>query len=615
MFRRVVFIIVIGLLSSALNGQGRPRPADIGAPPVLDRALPDSTQVSYFTLEDIDASEEIADTLFEDFEKYASVRQFRTGALSLGNLGSSHRRIIYSPRKNLLTDPGYHQYDNYKIDLEDFRYYRVSQAYNDLFFSPQDGQQNFNIRATFSGNYKNDVNLSLDFERISQEGFYRDQDTKSTWFGLGLWKQRPEKNHQIFFRLLGNNHNENHNGGIPPGSFSGIRDRPGTRVFLTQADTRHQHFTYALDNFLDFGGEKYRGHHQLRVDDGFFRFSDEGSLTTNDTLVYNPNYAIENRGLRHVMQFFRVMNTIDLAFDSKGFGLTLGLRHQLSRFDTDEGRRSINDAFAWGKVKVGVGRYAELVSKGELGIGQNAGNFLLDGKLTLRPIEDVILAGKLRLQRYDPTILEDRLSVSFIPVYDNEFSKINELYVSGNLTWEKIRTSVEVNTGIIDNPVAQNDLALPIQIEGSINYLQLMLTHRWFYKWVGLENSIVYQTFSDNIYALPQFYGIHNAYVQFNLFNKNLLVRLGGLYYSLRTDAALAFLPLTGAFYPVQSSNVNPSYPYYEAYANFRISKFRVFVKLENANDLFIRNEFYQVTNYPQIDWKLRLGVRWVIRG
>jgi len=582
----------------------------------LPRTISDSLSVTYFMVNDLSTDYEITDTLFDDFEKYAEARQFRTGAFTLGNLGSSHYNIIYSPRKEILTDAGFHQYDNYKLAPEDLRYYKLTKAYNDLFFSPVAGQENFLVKAKFSTNFTNDLNLAIDYKRINQEGFYSSQNTKSTSFGMGLWKNNKEKNHQLFISLVANNHNENQNGGIIT-PFSGvIRDRTGEAFYLTAADTRHQHFTYSLDNFWSLSkAQKYSVHHQLKVDDGYYRYSDQGAMTSRDSTYYGEQFVTDTRGLRYLLDFIRYTNTVDLSFDTNAVGLELGLLYQHARFNSDAGRAIRNDLIAFGQVKTRLKNIAELTGRLELGLSENVGNFKAEGCLQLEPVKGVKVTGKILAQRYDPAIIEESLSLTFVPVYNNDFRKINEVVLSGNIFWDKINTELEFNSGIIDNPIGFNTFALPFQSNGSTEYIQLLVNQRLQYKFLGLENAVVYQSFTDNLYQLPKLYGIHNAFVQFYLFKKNLLTRVGGLYYSLQSDAALAFSPVTGRFFPTDDrSTVNPNYPYYEFYSDFKISQFRLYIKLENANDLFIKDEFYQIHQYPQFDWKLRVGIRWVIR-
>jgi len=309
-----------GLAQGQAPGQGNARAGRTGGKSAalnIDTDIEDTIKLRYITLENINKDHHVVDTLFDDFEKYATARQFRTGALTLGNLGSSHLPIIYRPRTSIFKDAGFHQYDNYKTELHDFRYYKLGEAYSDLFFSPVAGRENFLVKAKFSANFANDVNLSINLKRISQEGFYRSQATKSTSFGIGVWKQNPDKNHQLFITIVANNHNEDHNGGvIPTTATAALRDRNTEATYLGGADTRHQHIQYAVDNFFEVKNGRYKAHHQVSVENGYYRYSDAVATTAHDSLVYPAAY-INTRGIRYFLSFVKLKNTIDLSFDTK----------------------------------------------------------------------------------------------------------------------------------------------------------------------------------------------------------------------------------------------------------------------------------------------------------
>lgn len=625
---KTIYCIIISLWAASVpslwgqeqlgkGGQGQREASTTTGPLGIERSEEDTVQLRYITLSDIYNSKKVESVQLEDFEKYASFRRFRTASLTLGNLGSSHQPIIYTPKANIFTDPGFHQYDNYKLDINEFRHYRLGEALNDLYFSPGGGKENFLVKAKFAANFANNNKVSLDLQRISQEGFYRSQGTKSTRFGIGLWKDNSDKNHQLFLTLIANNHNEDHNGGITTVTQPTIRNRSGEGSYLSLADTRHEHLTYALDNFFQLKEGKYQAHHQVKYEHGYYRYSDDVTSTSNDTLRYGDTFISDTRGIRYFMGFNKVHNTIDLSFDTKNFGLKLGASHLYAKYKRDLDNIEINDLIVFGELDAAWNQYAQLRARGELGVGSNAGNLKLDAQALLTPARGFTLKGQLKALRYDPTLIQESLSLTLqpAPIYDNDFDKINEFSLGASLYWDKLNLELEFNSGLIDKPVGYDTLALPYQRDGSTEYVQGILTHRLLFRFVGLENSIVYQSFTDNLYRLPTFYGIHNAFFQLPLFKNQLLTRVGVLYYSMQMDDPLAFFPITGTFIPAKSEASINNLPYYEIYADFKIGDATIFVKLENANDLFYRSVQYQIVDYPQFDWKLRMGVRWRLRG
>ena len=574
----------------------------------------DSSLLKYFTLNDIRTLHEVTDTLFTDFEKYNPTRDFENGALTLGNLGSSHQKIIYTDNDNINTDPGFHQYDLYKIKIKDFRFYELNRPYNDLYFSPVGGQRNFLVKAKFSRDFANEVNLSLDFMRINQVGFYNDQNTKSTRFGVGLWKHNAEKGRHTLISFFANNHNEKQNGGITTDTLFGkdlFRLRTAIPTRLSKDTTRHQHFTYSLDNYFDKVGDKYSVHHQIQYESGYFRYGDHDVSTSEDSLVYK-SYLTDSRGVRYFKGFSKINNTLDLSFIAKSVDLRIGLLHSYNRYNNNIEINHINDLSAFADMAIRLKNISTFRGHAAIGFGSNAGNLKLRGQLDINPVKNILLKGIIKILRYDPSLLQQKVYITNQLVYDNQFNKLTEIQIGGKLIWTKMDTRLEFKTGIIDNAIAYNSDALPYQLSESVEYVQFKLSHRLKWRFLGIENSVVIQKFTNNVYQLPKFYSIHNAYIQTTMFKKRLLTRMGLLVYIIKNDGALRYMPATGIFYPGGDSIKD--YTYSEFYANFKIDRFRLFFKIDNLTDLISKEVHYQITDYPQFDYKMRIGVQWQIR-
>ncbi|MBT8188824.1 MAG: hypothetical protein KJO29_00225 [Bacteroidia bacterium] len=572
-----------------------------------------NTDISYFRLSDRNRKLEVTDTLFDDFEKYNPARAFNNGSLTLGNLGSASMPIRYSPRESITTDAGFHQYDIYKMNLDEFRFYNLNRPFNDLFFSPLAGQRNFLVKGHFTRDFDKEVNVSLDYKRFNQEGFYNNQKTKSTGFGIGIYKKFPEKNRSMFICFLANNHNEEINGGVSTKEFFGndiYRLRTAIPVRLDGDTTRHQNFSYSIDNFFDKIGEKYRGHHRLQIENGYYRYGDHDSDSADDQFVYQ-DYLTDTRGVRFYLGFTRIRNVFDFSFRSKSVDVKLGLLHNYQKYDNNISSRSIHDLVAFGNIGLKLKEISSFNGHAALGLGSNVGNFKLEGELVINPASQLKLTGNILAQRYDPTILQEEVYITNQLVYSNDFGKINEFVLGAKLDWQIMNTHIEFNSGIIENAIAFDQTALPYQSSDNIEYIQLIFSHKLKWKILGLENSIMIQEFSDNIFNLPGIYSVHKGYVQFPIFKKRLLTQLGLVFYNIQMNEGLRFMPATGIFY--QGDEAIEYFPYSEFFGNFKIDQFRLFFKIDNFSDLLLRKEHYQIIDYPQFDYKIRFGVRWQI--
>ena len=604
-----LFIVFI-LTCFHLNGQNIRGgiPDTIQSKPTLTEA---ETILKYFTILERDNRSSIEDTLFKDFEKYDPAKRFENASLGLGNLGSSQHSVRLQERNGINTVAGFHQYDIYKIDPDKLKFYEQNRPYNDLFFTPVAGQNNFAVGAQFSRNFSNNVNATLEFKRYAQEGFYQNQLTKSTAFGFGIWKSNPEKNHDLFIRFTANNHNEEINGGVATDTLFNqdlFRLRTAIPVRLVGDTTRHQHFSYSIDNYFDAVNDKLSIHHKVKYEHGYFRNGDFDTSTSDDTLVYG-HYLVDDRGLRYYMGFTRINNTIDIAWKQKVLDIQLGLSHSHQRYSPTDQTEVFNDLTASGVLGFNISNFSRVSGTLDLGIGDNAGNLDFKGRIQVNGIKDLLLEGFLRIQRYDPSLIQRRMLVTEQLIYDNAFSKVNNFEIGGSLNWEKANLSMQFKSGVRDNAIAFDNMAIPYQLDGSLEYIQAELDHHWHWRFIGMENSILYQSFSDNIYNLPRVYSIHNLYIQFRLFKRRLLTQTGILYYNIDYDGGLSYMPLNGSFYP--NDEEPERYHYTEFYANFKVDRFRLFFKIDNLTELWQREVHYQINDYPMFDYKMRIGIRW----
>ena len=613
------FFLLIASSTTASYAQGPPG-AKFRNQKQNETQAPDSTILKYFTLEDREHKKAVTDTFFRDFEKYLRNRSFKDGVLNLGTLASSAQKIIYGPREDIYTDIGYHQFDIYRISPDDIPYYDLNRPYNDLFFSPLGGGSgNFLVKAKFARNFNDNVNLSVEYERTSLTGAYQNQFNKATTLGIGLWRKSPKKNHSFYLSFLANNFNETNNGGIQNtvDIYSEYNNRTIRRAIrseipinlsTTPGMTRHQNFSYSLDNFFTVK-EKFKIHHRISFDNGYYRYGDDGTTTSEDSLVYK-SYLVDPRGIRVVNKFSRWTNVADIGFDTKSFDLTVGIKYRYLNYDNSIDIRNIHDLNLTGRLKFNVKNIAEANSSLDLGIGSNAGNIQLDNRVKFNLFSDITLNGQLSILRYDPTLIQEELVISATALYQNDFGKVNELILRGELSWDKIDLDLSFKSGVIDNPVAYNTDALPYQLDGSTEYVQGTLEHSFRWKFIGIENSVVYQSFSDNIYRLPRVYSIHNAYVQTTLFKKRLDAQVGIILYNYDYDGQLRFMPAAGVFYPDDTTPIRKFY-YTELYGNFKVDRFRIFFKMENFTDRLFLEPHFQIVGYPQYDYAFRMGVRW----
>ena len=570
--------------------------------------------VNYYTLDDLNDVQPFSDTTLNGFEIFAPHRTFENGALNLGNLGSSAYEIRYRERDHIFTELGFNQYNIYRLELEDFPFYDLNRPHNDLYFSPQSGQENFMVKAKFSRNFADNVNFSLDYERIKQEGFYTNQGTKMTRFGFGI--SRKTDKHELYINFIANNMNESFNGGISENIDSLDATSPIYRdqrtsldSYITDADGRHQYFSYSILNRWNKSRLPFALEHLMRLEHGYFRFSDEDTDSSNDSLIYK-SYLSNDRGLRMLNKFVRFRNAIHTEFDLGILRLKAGLDYRYLKFDDSQNTNNIHDLSLTGDVLLDISNAIKLRGDVAIGVGENAGNLALNARADFDVGQHFGLYAGLNSIRYDAALREASLVVTDNYIYQNDFGKIESLVLNAGFRMKKLNLELKATTGLINNAIAYNQDALPYQLSEGLEYFQFTVKHQLRWLFLGLDNEIMYQSFSSNVYNLPDIYSRHNLFLQTRLFKKRLLTRLGVQLYNIRYQGALAFMPVNGVFYP--TSEEMPYYPISEMYINCQVDKFRIFFRFENFSDMLQPEVHYQIRDYPQFDARFRMGVRWI---
>lgn len=581
--------------------------------------VPDSTSLNYFYLGDIEEQNPYQDSTLNEFEKYAEHRTFDKGSLNLGNLASASYPIIYNSNASIYTDIGFHQYDIYKRNINNFPIYKSNRIFNDLIFSPLNSSQSFFSGAKFFQSFSGDLDLSIDFNRITQEGFYQNQDTKATQLGINFHKVNEAKTHQYFISMTANNFNETHNGGVNVDLYSDVYNTGEVRsqrisvpvnISSTPGETRHQNFSYALDNFYTPDSSKYTFHHQLNIEHGYFRYGDENTTSALDSNVY-MSYLTDDRGIRYVNKFWRAINQFDVSFKTKSFNIKVGLNYNLLRFNDANSSESFNDLGVFGQIKFKIKDRIFFDGQAEIGAGENVGNISLFPKIKFKISDKIVLDGFTQIKRYDPSLIQRSAYVSENLVFNNDFNKSNAFVLGGQINMMPLKLKVSLTSGVLTNPVANDNFALPYQLDGSTEYLQLKLRHKLFWKFIGFENDFCYQSFSENIYNLPKIYSIHNLYLQTFLFKRRLDSKIGVLLYNYNYDGTLRFMPVNGQFYP--SDEPIQKYYYTELYGIFKVDAFRIFFKMENLTDMILNEPHFNIIDYPQFDATFRMGIRWML--
>ncbi len=575
----------------------------------------DSMKISFIVLDHVTNEQKFQDSTLSYFEDYDPLKDFNDFYHTLGNPASTHISALFTSRNNrdVFTELRRDQFSAYSKSIQELRYYRLNRVYNDLYFAPMGDQAEFLVKAKFSRDFVEDVNFSLDYLRIANDGLYLNQKARTTNFGVGFWLKFPKKKYQSFLSFTSNNNSEIYNGGHTSTAnlFSLPINRQNIGVNLNSADLRKQDFHVAYDSYLG-DPAKWNLFHRITYRAGYYRFTDEISATefTSDSTFYSA-FLTDDRGLRNFQEFDVMTNKVVIGRgEEHPVYITAGLTHKYHNYDLEIENLIVNDLSVDGRVGLNI---KDLYLKGEASIGllDNAGNLSLDAKVGYRSQKLFALSGGLKILRNDPYLIDQNLVVSHQELYDRSFNKEFSTSIYGELKIPSSRTEIKLESVILDNSIYYDTLARPTQFVDNITGIVGSVKQKIGWKWIQSDHILHFQNFSDNPWNLPTFLSKHKLYAQFPIFDKAMDLKIGATFSQYLQNNGVGFMPITGNFYSLDESL--PWYRNLDIFVAAKVQTFRLFVSVDNAIDLIDNSIIYQTQFHPQWDTRVRFGIRWII--
>ena len=626
-FKWIVFIILGIIFPNLTIGQIQPNPNVISdgrnssiSNDSLGTGLPDSIILQYFKLSDINEVYTVSDTSLDNFfHQYDPVKRKAIDHFNLGNAGSASRPQTFNANPFIGFHTGLRQYDIYNLKLSDFRFFQNNVPHSDVAFTPVSDQQNFIVKSDFSRSFDDGTSISVNYNRIRQEGFYANQTTKITNFGTSLRYQSEDKRYTGFLSFISNVNDEIQNGGVQQDTFWRVdilADRQTVPTRTINAQTRYVQRSYSLVNYYQLNNpDKSKLNLLLRYDLSFdrnsYKFSDVDVTSAQDTIEYGQ-FLTEGRGIR----FSNSVNKTGNAFYSyltndNNLNARVGLVYDRYTIDQQGFGSVFDNIYLDFKGNIPIFGGLSIKSNGQLGIGEGIGDFLLKGSLDLDISNWIQLEGGISLYRHTPEMMTRSLVLNGLSFYENEFVKPIGTEFFGKFQIPILNLKGSFKQSIINNSIFYNSEGRPEQFEDIFTATTLTLENNIRWKSIGLNNYLMLQTFSENIYNLPTVFSKHNLYSEFWLFDKVIQSRAGVEFRFQPTHQGADFNPITGNFF--QSDVDLGFYPITDIYFTGKLQSFRFFLRFENISNLLNESVQFQTVHYPQYDFKFRFGVSWLL--
>jgi hypothetical protein len=566
--------------------------------------------------------------------QYDPIRQRRWDYVHLGHLGSAHQQVVFSPLQRKGFDLGFHQYDLYQTKAEDLPFYRITRPFTNLAYSQVAEQSNGYVEAQFSRNFADGINLSIDYKRINQLGTqtkYLRQDVQNTALAFGLWFEGPSKKYTGMISFASNTIRQEDNGGIgnAPQEVTGFRSPTSASIFLTEAETRHALREVMYTHYFTLGGgqdstqrvkRSYSVGHQLNYASNKYKFFDVSNQL--DPLVYKSLLG-DPRGFRHALRYNKLSNSFRLKSFKLAPGksnkdvrsqrdlLEVGLTHSLYNVDQEATDSTINTLFLNGTLNLALKDRIQLNAEAHLGLLDQGGDYRISGELLINLRGIGSLQFRATNQLTTPTLLQTRFYVNQQALWNNDFSKTLSTSLEASYQQPKLGLRLTGRYHLLNNYIYHDTIGIARQTGRPISVLQLIVEEDIQLGAFHLDNTLIFQSSSEEEIRVPGLFSKHSLYYQSNWF-RFLNIRIGADARFQTTYRGNYYHPLFGQFI-LQDRQEVPFYPAIDAYVAFRVTKFKAFFKVENVTQSFTPDElFYLNAFYPHsIASGFRVGFQW----
>ena len=594
---------------------------------------PDSAKIRLLFADDPYHLKPVKSAGLSEFQQYDAIRrQDLFDAWHIGDVGSASKSVFYKPVFRQGFDMGLHAYDLYLLEKDDVRYFTTDIPYTDTYFS-QHSQDDIMVKALFTSNLTKQLNGTVDYERIVQEGIYLRQQSKHTRVGVSFHYWSKNNRYRAFFSYGSNTIKREDNGGIAHDSFLvsdvEFNDRNFIDVNLNNAQTRQYKNHYALSQYFKLNAPKNSknaftiSHHIAYQYDEYKYFdTDTVAMSLTDSTFYGElrPYGQE---LRHFLAVRQMENKVMLGMANFRFGkdsipqlnnrISVGLKHKIHWVNQEPNRYTVNNLFLVGNwlLTPREGGIFHGNINGHIALADNAGDYRIGAKGVLNIKKLGALDVRFVHRRYTPSLMQQSFFVSQLPIWENDFVPTIETSIEAAYGLPKIGFEVRGRYHLVNNLLYYDTLSFPQQTSDIVNIAQLFITQNFtFWKKLHFDNTIVLQRVTDDILRFPNIATKHSLYWEGKIFKKAMLARVGvdARWYS--DYYGDAYQPLTGQFH--QQNEVKLSfYPIADLFFNMEVQRFRAFFKWENVPQLFIKESYLTAPLHPARDNAFRFGIAW----
>ncbi len=571
----------------------------------------------------------------------------------LGNLGNASKSYLFNPLQRGGWDAGFRAYEVYNYTLEQTPFYQTTKPYTELgYLLGGKGEQLMEILHT--QNKTQQFNYSFAYRFSNAPGNLKNQHANLNNMRIAANYLSKRKRYASYWVMLINKTASSENGGL---------------VNSALIDSLSLNNPYELETRLGVSGASFRNPFNTNIATGStykensFVWKQTYDLGQKDSIVkdtittylFYPRFRFQNEIKYQSNQFiFADANPVELKYDQyfnykEMIGNSVSFQDNWKRFTNEFSlvsfpektnpnqylqvgvgyqQMNFNDtSIQWANHDIyGIGAYKnktknlrwDLQASGKLFLnGYHAGDY--EAQFSVSSIVNK-KGDKLALwmQNSNRTPSFNRLGITAFPLRQIAGVAKENIIELGGL-WEQAGPGLtaSVQYKLIQNYQYFNTGYQPKIYDQPLSYVKTSLTHKLklsrYWNWY---NELTLQLVDQNApLHLPFAFTRQRLAFEGNFF-KNLYLSTGLelIYHSAYQPDG--YLPFTGQFY-LQDQFKTKNRPIANAFLNFRIKRFKGYIRMEQLNTLLATSNqlgtryHFSAPNYPGTGTWLRVGIWW----
>ncbi|GAB3255008.1 hypothetical protein GCM10027347_15780 [Larkinella harenae] len=573
------------------------------------------------------------DTTLEEVQRTNYLSRYHYQYTDLGNLGTALRPIFYET-PSIGSQTGLNAFGLYGNQTQNIQYFDTRSPYTNMYLVLGGLGQNM-VNFDFARNITTRLNVGFKIQRMTSDDQYPPRTSTNTaqrlienWNFVTHSNYRSKNDKYTLLAHYNNlNHRSNDRGGLI-GEVTGSNLELGPIVETANSHEKRNELHVYQQYVVDTAFQVY---HRLDFRAQSYRFNDTDLLANlvpadSGLSAFYPRAYFDSLEARQTTLFRAIDNQIGLkgqfSLRQSAFNYRAWLRNRYyglsNRFNAV--RLLPDSSYKSNRFETYVGGWlgyyfpdslTRVTAEMEYLLGRD---FRLQGRLESR-----FLTAGYESVFASPTLLQERF-ISNVYQWDHTSRLSSQFDLRGtqhaygqlNVRVGKLRISPGLDYYLLTNYIYFDTEAVPRQASSPFSILRtsaglefragkFRMTGQGYYTLVS----------NDDVLRIPRLFA--NAQVEYGLLLFKKLYVLAGIHLHYKSAYyADQYMPLTQQYH-LQNKVRLDDYILAEPYANFRINRVRLFLKLAHANQGLLNQVYYSAPYFPMANRSFSFGVHWLL--